>query len=62
MKSILFALTTVAASLAVAAPSNGGYGYGCISESDAELLVSRYAAVIAAQSSDLGGEFPATKS
>lgn len=53
MKSILFALTTVA-SLAVALPWNGG-GYGCISQSDAELLVSRYAAVISASDSDLGG-------
>ena len=61
MKSALFALTTLVASLAIAAPSHGGYGYGCISQSDAELLVSRYAAVIAAQSSDLGGEFPTTK-
>ena len=61
MKSIFFALSTVVASLAVAAPWNGGYGSGCISQSDAELLVSRYAAVIAAQNSDLGGELPGTK-
>ena len=55
MKSILFALTTVAA-LAVALPwHGGGGGYGCISQSDAELLVSRYAAVISASDSDLGG-------
>ena len=53
MKSILFALATVA-SLAVALPWHGG-GYGCISQSDAELLVSRYAAVISASDSDLGG-------
>ena len=54
MKSILYALTAVA-SVVVAAPHGGGGGYGCISQSDAELLVSRYAAVIAGQSSDLGG-------
>ena len=54
MKSIILALATVA-SLAVASPHGGPYGGQCISQSDAELLVSRYAAVISASSSDLGG-------
>ena len=54
MKSIFFALTAVA-SLVAAAPSGSDYYGGCISQSDAELVVSRYAAVIAGASSDLGG-------
>lgn len=62
MKSIFFALAT-AASFAFAAPhgGGGGYGDGCISQSDAETLVSRYAAVIAQMSSDIGGPVKTAK-
>ncbi len=35
-------------------PNGSGYSQGCISQSDADLLVSRYAAVIGQYSSDLG--------
>jgi hypothetical protein len=53
MKSFFVALTALA-SLAVAVPSSGsGSGY-CLCDADAEKLVSRYAAVIAEQDSDLG--------
>lgn len=62
MKSTFFALATVA-SFVAAAPWHGGHhgGYGCISQSDAELLASRYAAVIAQSDSDLGGPVKTAK-
>lgn len=60
MRSIIFALAAIASSVFAAPNSPGGY-YHCISQSDAELLVSRYAAVISAQASDLGGPVKTAK-
>ncbi|KAK5162996.1 uncharacterized protein LTR77_011051 [Saxophila tyrrhenica] len=54
MKSFFTVLSAIA-SLAVAAPHHGGHHNKCISQSEAETLVARYAAVIAGQPSDLGG-------
>lgn len=53
---LIYALSAVAPLIAaLPGPQYGGGGGGCISQSAAETLVSRYAAVIAQQSSDLGG-------
>ncbi|KAK3719520.1 hypothetical protein LTR37_004378 [Vermiconidia calcicola] len=43
------------ASLALAVPTGGGNYEQCISQAEAELFIERYAAVIAAEPSDLGG-------
>ncbi|KAK3049763.1 hypothetical protein LTR09_008939 [Extremus antarcticus] len=59
MKFTIFALATVA-SLATAAPTSRDTGY-CVCQADAETLVARYAAVIAAQPSDLGGPIKTAK-
>ncbi|KAK3045961.1 hypothetical protein LTR09_012516 [Extremus antarcticus] len=53
MKFSVVALAALAP-LAIAAPSKRNWG-NCVSQSEAELLVSRYAAVISTSPSDLGG-------
>jgi hypothetical protein len=61
MKSISLALTAVA-SLAAAVPQYGNSPpSNCISQSDAQTLVARYAAVIAETSSDLGSAVKTAK-
>ena len=40
--------------MVVAAPQ-ASYGGNCVTQSEAETIVARYAAVISGQSSDLGG-------